>query len=41
MNFLIRVGIIGFGGIAKNAHLKAYAELEKQGKAKLVGVCDV
>lgn len=38
---MLKVGMIGFGGIAQAAHLKPYIELEKAGKAKLVAVCDV
>ncbi|MBQ9860204.1 MAG: Gfo/Idh/MocA family oxidoreductase [Clostridia bacterium] len=38
---MIKAAIIGFGGIAQAAHLPPYIELEKQGKAKLVAVCDI
>lgn len=38
---MIRVAILGFGGIAQAAHLPAYQKLEKEGKAKLVAVCDI
>ena len=38
---MIKVAILGFGGIAQSAHLPAYVELEKEGKAKLVAVCDI
>ncbi|MBQ3133727.1 MAG: Gfo/Idh/MocA family oxidoreductase [Clostridia bacterium] len=38
---MIQVAIIGFGGIAKTAHLPVYQALEKEGKVKLVAVCDV
>lgn len=38
---MIKVAILGFGGIAKNAHLPAYQKLEESGKVKLVAVCDV
>ena len=37
---MLNAAIIGFGGIAK-AHKKGYDKLEKQGKAKLVAVCDI
>ena len=37
---MLNAGIIGFGGIAK-AHRSAYANLEKQGKARLVCACDI
>lgn len=33
---MIKVAMIGFGGIAKNAHLPAYRNLEKAGLLKLV-----
>lgn len=38
---MIKVAMIGFGGIAQGAHAPAYAQLEKQGKAKLVAACDI
>ncbi|MBR4072676.1 MAG: Gfo/Idh/MocA family oxidoreductase, partial [Clostridia bacterium] len=38
---MIKVAMIGFGGIAQAAHLPAYINLEKQGKAKLVAICDI
>ena len=38
---MIKVGIIGFGGIAQSAHLKPHLELEAKGITKLVSVCDV
>lgn len=38
---MLRVGIIGFGGIAKNAHSKHYYDLEARNIAKLVAVCDI
>ena len=38
---MIKVGIIGFGGIAQSAHLKPYLNLEEKGKVKIVAVCDV
>ena len=37
---MLKVGLIGFGGIAK-AHRKAYANLEKLGKAQLVCAYDI
>lgn len=37
---MIRVGLIGCGGISKS-HRKAYAELYKQGRAKLVCAFDI
>ena len=37
---MLRAAIIGFGGIAK-AHRRAYSELEKLGRAKLVCACDI
>ncbi len=38
---MIKVAIIGFGGIAQSAHLPAYLKLEKEDKARLVAVCDI
>ena len=38
---MIKAAFIGFGSIAHVAHLPAYLELEKEGKVKLVAVCDV
>lgn len=38
---MIKVGLIGFGGIARGGHLRPYARLEEKGIAKLVAVCDV
>ncbi len=38
---MIKVAMIGFGGIAKSAHLPPYLTLEKKGIAKLVAVCDI
>lgn len=38
---MINVAIIGFGGIAKAAHLGPYLQLEKDGLIKLVAVCDI
>lgn len=38
---MIKVAIIGFGGIAQSVHLPAHLELEQEGRSKLVAVCDV
>ncbi len=38
---MLKVAIIGFGGIAKAAHLNPYLQLQKDGIVKLVAVCDV
>ena len=38
---MLRVAMIGFGGIAKAAHLGAYTQLAKAGKAALAAVCDI
>ncbi len=38
---MINVAIIGFGGIAKAAHLNPYLQLQKDGILNLVAVCDV
>ena len=35
---MIKVAMIGFGGIAKSAHLPPYLTLENKGVAKLVAV---
>ena len=37
---MLNAALIGFGGIAK-AHKKGYDKLEKEGKVKLVAVCDI
>lgn len=37
---MLKAALIGFGGIAK-AHQSGYANLENDGKVKLVAVCDV
>ena len=37
---MLKAGLIGFGGIAKT-HRKAFAALEKEGKATLVAACDI
>lgn len=38
---MIRVVMIGFGGIAKAAHFPVYKKLEKEGLARLVAICDL
>ncbi len=38
---MVKVAIIGFGGIANGAHYPAYKKLEAEGVAKVVAVCDV
>lgn len=38
---MIKVGIIGFGGIARTAHLRPHLESEEKGISKLVAVCDI
>ena len=38
---MIRIALLGFGGIAQAAHMPAYRLLEQQGKIKLVAACDV
>lgn len=38
---MIKVALIGFGGIAKAAHYPPYLKLEKEGLAKLIAVCDI
>lgn len=38
---MIKIGIIGFGGIAQSSHLRPHLELESMGKSKLVAVCDI
>jgi predicted dehydrogenase len=38
---MVKVAIIGFGGIANGAHFPAYKKLEAEGVAKVVAVCDV
>jgi predicted dehydrogenase len=37
---MLNAAILGFGGIARS-HKKGYSILEKEGKAKLVAVCDI
>ncbi len=38
---MLKVAMIGFGGIAKTVHLPAYRQLEKEGVAQLVAVADI
>ena len=38
---MLKVAIIGFGGIAQAAHLPAYRNLQEQNIVKLVAVCDI
>lgn len=38
---MVKVALIGFGGIAKAAHFPAYLELEKKEMVKLVAICDI
>lgn len=38
---MIKVALIGFGGIAKAAHLVAYLTLAQKGIVELVSVCDI
>ena len=38
---MVKVAIVGFGGIVHSTHLKAHMELENKGITKLVAVCDV
>ncbi len=38
---MIKVALLGYGGIAQAAHMPAYRELEKEGKLQLVAVCDI
>ena len=38
---MIKVAMIGFGGIAQSAHLTPHFEIEKKGISKLVAVCDI
>ncbi len=38
---MLKIGMLGFGGIAKSAHLPPHLELEKEGLSKLVAVCDI
>ena len=38
---MLNAALIGFGGIAKGAHLPGYKTLEEQQKVKLVAACDI
>ncbi len=38
---MIKVAMIGFGGIAQSSHLPGHLKLEQEGRMKLVAVCDV
>mgnify|MGYP003309373021 CR=1 FL=1 len=38
---MVKVAIIGFGGIVHSTHLKAHMNLVAKGATKLVAVCDV
>ncbi|MDD3692966.1 MAG: Gfo/Idh/MocA family oxidoreductase [Oscillospiraceae bacterium] len=38
---MLKVALIGFGGVAQAAHLPAYRNLQEQGKARLVAACDI
>lgn len=38
---MLKVAIVGFGGIVHSSHLKPHMELEEKGITKLVAVCDV
>jgi predicted dehydrogenase len=38
---MLRVALIGFGGIAQSSHLPAYRNLQERGKVKLVAACDI
>lgn len=38
---VLRVGIIGCGGIANACHLPNWQELEAEGRVELAGVCDI
>ena len=38
---MVKVAMIGFGGIAHSQHLKPHLELEESGISKLVAVCDI
>lgn len=38
---MLKVAMIGFGGIAHSAHIKPHLELEKKGVSKLIAVCDI
>lgn len=38
---MLKVAIIGFGGIAHSGHIKNHLALEEEGREKLVAVCDI
>lgn len=38
---MLKIGLLGFGGIGKSAHLPPHLALEKEGISKLVAVCDI
>lgn len=38
---MLKIGIVGFGGIAKSAHLPPHLALEKEGVSRLCAVCDI
>ena len=38
---MLRIGLLGFGGIGKSAHLPPHLMLTEEGISKLVAVCDV
>ena len=38
---MLRVAMIGFGGIAHSGHIKNHFALEEEGREKLVAVCDI
>ena len=38
---MLKVALIGYGGIAQSGHIPGYANLEKKGKAKLVAAFDI
>ena len=38
---MLRIGLLGFGGIGKSAHLPPHLMLTEEGISKLVAVCDI
>lgn len=38
---MVKIAMVGFGGIAQSAHLKPHLELQEKGEVKLVAVCDI
>ncbi len=38
---MLKVVLVGFGGIAQAAHMPAYKYLQEKGKAQLLAVCDI